>query len=160
MFLYEEFMARSSTRLALQKGGNYMGMMNVLMQLRKVCNHPDLFEPRSIITPFCTDRISMVTASIIVDALDSKRPFDRVSDRLLYPLWSVGCGEPSFDEALKQNDLICKERKRLCVEPISVRSDFYDEGSCDNLNGREVNIGLSRLLKSLAFKNAEDQSKH
>lgn len=32
--LYEEFMARSSTRSALQ-GGNFMGMMNVLMQLRK-----------------------------------------------------------------------------------------------------------------------------
>lgn len=156
MFLYEEFMARSSTRLALQKGGNYMGMMNVLMQLRKVCNHPDLFEPRSIITPFCTDRISMITASIIVDALDSKRPFDKVSDRLLYPLWSVGCGEPSFDEALKQNDLICKERRRLCVEPINMKSNFYDEGSCDNLNGREVNIGLSRLLQSLAFRNAEN----
>jgi hypothetical protein len=30
-------MARSSTRQALKKGGNYMGMMTVLMQLRKVC---------------------------------------------------------------------------------------------------------------------------
>jgi len=26
--------------------------MNVLMQLRKVCNHPDLFEPRAIESPF------------------------------------------------------------------------------------------------------------
>lgn len=34
-FLYEEFMARSSTK-ALMSGGNYMGMMNILMQLRKV----------------------------------------------------------------------------------------------------------------------------
>ncbi|CAN0105157.1 unnamed protein product, partial [Discosporangium mesarthrocarpum] len=33
--LYEEFMSRSSTRAAM-KGGNFMGMMNVLMQLRKV----------------------------------------------------------------------------------------------------------------------------
>ncbi len=62
MFLYEEFMARSSTRLALsgQSGsgaGNMMSLMNVLMQLRKVCNHPDLFEPRSIVTPFTMDRL-------------------------------------------------------------------------------------------------------
>ncbi|CAM9675842.1 unnamed protein product, partial [Ectocarpus sp. 12 AP-2014] len=49
--LYEEFMARSSTRAALQ-GGNFMGMMNILMQLRKVCNHPDLFEARQIDSPF------------------------------------------------------------------------------------------------------------
>ena len=40
MYLYEEFMARSSTRQALKKSGNFMAMMNVLMQLRKVCNHP------------------------------------------------------------------------------------------------------------------------
>ena len=33
-------------------GANYMGMMNILMQLRKVCNHPDLFEPRPITSPF------------------------------------------------------------------------------------------------------------
>lgn len=34
-FLYEDFMSRSSTRQMLT-GGNYMSMMNVLMQLRKV----------------------------------------------------------------------------------------------------------------------------
>jgi E1A-binding protein p400 len=50
-YLYEEFMSRSSTR-SLMTGGNYMGMMNILMQLRKCCNHPDLFEVRSIISPF------------------------------------------------------------------------------------------------------------
>ncbi|RHY98740.1 hypothetical protein DYB35_012376 [Aphanomyces astaci] len=44
-------MARSSTRKALS-GGNFMGMMNVLMQLRKVCNHPDLFEARPVLCPF------------------------------------------------------------------------------------------------------------
>ncbi|OQR83195.1 SNF2 family helicase/ATPase and F-box protein [Achlya hypogyna] len=50
-FLYEDFMARSSTRKAMA-GGNFVGMMNVLMQLRKVCNHPDLFEPRPIASPW------------------------------------------------------------------------------------------------------------
>ncbi|OQS03400.1 SNF2 family helicase/ATPase and F-box protein, partial [Thraustotheca clavata] len=50
-FLYEDFMARSSTRKTMA-GGNFIGMMNVLMQLRKVCNHPDLFEPRPITSPW------------------------------------------------------------------------------------------------------------
>ena len=35
-FLYEEFMGRSSTRAAMSGVGSFMGMMNVLMQLRKV----------------------------------------------------------------------------------------------------------------------------
>ena len=34
-FLYEEFMSRTSTR-SMMTGGGFMGMMNILMQLRKV----------------------------------------------------------------------------------------------------------------------------
>ena len=54
--MYEDYMGRSSTRAALTgvgaKGG--MSMMNVLMQLRKVCNHPDLFQARPITSPLNT----------------------------------------------------------------------------------------------------------
>lgn len=50
-FLYDEFMSRSSTRHSLMAGG-YLGVANCLMQLRKVCNHPDLFEVRPIRTSF------------------------------------------------------------------------------------------------------------
>jgi len=31
---------------------DFFSIMNVLMQLRKVCNHPDLFEARTIESPF------------------------------------------------------------------------------------------------------------
>lgn len=46
-------------------GGNFMGMMNVLMQLRKVCNHPDLFEPRPITTPYTMDSITFSAPSFM-----------------------------------------------------------------------------------------------
>ncbi|KAJ2952403.1 hypothetical protein O0L34_g6710 [Tuta absoluta] len=49
-FLYDDFMARASTRDTLQQG-NLLSVINVLMQLRKVCNHPDLFEPRPVVSP-------------------------------------------------------------------------------------------------------------
>ena len=49
--LYDEFMSRSDTKRTLS-GGNYMSIMNCLMSLRKVCNHPDLFETRQIVTSF------------------------------------------------------------------------------------------------------------
>ena len=48
--LYEDYMAASATRSTLG-GGSLIGIMNVLMQLRKVCNHPDLFEERPIVSP-------------------------------------------------------------------------------------------------------------
>jgi SNF2 family DNA or RNA helicase len=45
---------------------------NVLMQLRKVCNHPDLFEPRSIESPMILteqDRIKYHFSSFVYKSL-------------------------------------------------------------------------------------------
>ena len=57
--LYDEFLQHRETRalLAGRKSGqsDYLGLMNVLMQLRKVCNHPDLLEPRPVRSPFVMD---------------------------------------------------------------------------------------------------------
>lgn len=49
--LYDEYMSSHDTIKALSSS-NVMGVMNCLMQLRKVCNHPDLFAGRSIISAF------------------------------------------------------------------------------------------------------------
>lgn len=54
-FLYDEFMSRARTRDDLQSG-IYQKIANILMQLRKVCNHPDLFEVRPIVTSFAMQR--------------------------------------------------------------------------------------------------------
>ncbi|ETI28547.1 hypothetical protein G647_00997 [Cladophialophora carrionii CBS 160.54] len=47
--LYDGFMSRAQTKETLASG-NYLSIINALMQLRKVCNHPDLFETRPINT--------------------------------------------------------------------------------------------------------------
>lgn len=57
-FLYDEFMSRASTKEALTSGG-YLGVVNTLMQLRKVCNHPDLFEVRPVRTSFAMDPVAI-----------------------------------------------------------------------------------------------------
>merc|ERR1719341_497308 len=49
-FLYDDFMSRAKTRETLNSG-NLLSVINVLMQLRKCCNHPNLFEPRPTISP-------------------------------------------------------------------------------------------------------------
>ncbi|MCJ1339542.1 swr1 complex component [Bachmanniomyces sp. S44760] len=49
--LYDGFMSRSQTRETLARG-NYLSIINCLMQLRKVCNHPDLFETRQTVTSY------------------------------------------------------------------------------------------------------------
>ena len=57
-FLYEDYIGRRNTREQLASG-SFLSMMGVLMQLRKVCNHPDLFETRPITTPFICDAITI-----------------------------------------------------------------------------------------------------
>ncbi len=46
-YLYDEYINNENTQAYL-RNSDYFSVMNVLMQLRKVCNHPDLFQPRDV----------------------------------------------------------------------------------------------------------------
>ncbi|OJD35746.1 helicase swr1 [Diplodia corticola] len=72
--LYDGFMGRADTRQILS-GGNYMSIMNCLMSLRKVCNHPDLFETRQIVTSFAMRK--SVPADFEIQELLVRRRFLR-----------------------------------------------------------------------------------
>lgn len=76
-FLYDEFMSRAHTREALESGV-YQKIANVLMQLRKVCNHPDLFEVRPVVTSFAVMRSAI--ADFEIKELLVRRELLRVED--------------------------------------------------------------------------------
>ena len=63
--LYEEYVSQTNTRNILASG-NFLGIMNCLMQLRKVCNHPDLFEGRPIISAFDMDGLEIAMPSLVL----------------------------------------------------------------------------------------------
>ncbi|KAI9183690.1 swr1 complex component [Blastocladiella emersonii ATCC 22665] len=54
-FLYDDYMSRATTRDTMASG-NLLSIIHCLMQLRKVCNHPDLFAPRPIMSPLVVAR--------------------------------------------------------------------------------------------------------
>ena len=62
-YLYDGFMSRAQTRETLASG-NTFSIMNALMQLRKVCNHPDLFETRQITTSFAMSKSAVADFEI------------------------------------------------------------------------------------------------
>ena len=62
-YLYDGFMSRAQTRETLASG-NTFSIMNALMQLRKVCNHPDLFETRQITTSFAMPKSAVADFEI------------------------------------------------------------------------------------------------
>ncbi|KAB7496302.1 Helicase domino [Armadillidium nasatum] len=75
-FLYEEFMSRTKTKDTLASG-NFLSVINILMQLRKVCNHPNLFEPRPTVSPFMMSAL-LYDAPSLVYGITSYDPFKHV----------------------------------------------------------------------------------
>lgn len=59
---------------------SFLGVVNCLMQLRKVCNHPDLFEVRPIVTSFVMNRSAVADFEIkellVRRKLLTSSPFD------------------------------------------------------------------------------------
>ncbi|KAH6817090.1 SNF2 domain-containing protein / helicase domain-containing protein [Perilla frutescens var. frutescens] len=74
--LYEDFIASSETQATLASS-NFFGMISVIMQLRKVCNHPDLFEGRPIVSSFDMSGIDMRLSSSVCSML-APGPFETV----------------------------------------------------------------------------------
>ncbi|CAA0837477.1 Protein PHOTOPERIOD-INDEPENDENT EARLY FLOWERING 1 [Striga hermonthica] len=74
--LYEDFIASSETQATLAST-NFFGMISVIMQLRKVCNHPDLFEGRPIVSSFDMSGIDMQLSSSVCTML-APEPFSTI----------------------------------------------------------------------------------
>ena len=106
--LYEDFMSRSSTRNAMSKKGSFLGMMNVLMQLRKVCNHPDLFEPRPIISSFDFPSLEMYIPSCTL--IQENLAFG-------YNLWGEGSTKQLFSSL---SPFFMKRVQELQVSPREI----------------------------------------
>ena len=81
--LYDEYINSDKTKNTLNDS-DFFSIMNVLMQLRKVCNHPDLFEARTIESPFIMqDRISYNFPSLIYRSLLQYDPLSDVNFKSL-----------------------------------------------------------------------------
>lgn len=77
--LYEDFIASSETQATLASA-NFFGMISIIMQLRKVCNHPDLFEGRPIVSSFDMCGIDVQLSSSVCSIL-LPSPFSTVDLR-------------------------------------------------------------------------------
>jgi len=87
--LYDEFMQRRETQHKL-KQGDYLGMMSIMMQLRKVCNHPELFEQRHVTTPFSTPAFELAVPGLIMlglwSGIGGRKPGEDNFCSLLLPI--------------------------------------------------------------------------
>jgi helicase SWR1 len=70
-YLYDDFMSRAKTKETLVSG-SFLNIINCLMQLRKVCNHPDLFEERPILTSFAMTSDIQESGQHIMDLIQKR----------------------------------------------------------------------------------------
>ncbi|KAG5638439.1 hypothetical protein H0H81_012656 [Sphagnurus paluster] len=110
-YLYDEFMARAHTRDALQSGV-YQKIANILMQLRKVCNHPDLFEVRPIVTSLAIQK-SAIADFEIKELLVRRRLMQDADDTVNLDLLGL-----RFIDGQNQSMMTALETRRLDATPL------------------------------------------
>ncbi|XP_069817115.1 E1A-binding protein p400-like isoform X2 [Dendropsophus ebraccatus] len=66
--MYEDVMMQPGTQDSL-KGGHFVSVLHVLTQLQRICNHPDLVDPRSGHSSYACEALQYKTASLVLQAL-------------------------------------------------------------------------------------------
>ncbi|CAM6104661.1 unnamed protein product [Calypogeia fissa] len=129
--LYEDFMANSDTQATLASG-NFLGLINVLMQLRKVCNHPDLFEGRPIMSAFDMSGLDLHLSSLACSTLHSG-PFSGVNLGELNLLFS----QLSFEMTAWESEEVANIHTSapLIEELASTGEDTWDSQGGSNQTG-------------------------
>ncbi|XP_072271812.1 E1A-binding protein p400-like isoform X2 [Pyxicephalus adspersus] len=67
--LYEDVILQPGTQDSL-KGGHFVSVLHVLMQLQRICNHPDLVDPRPGHSSYACEALQCKTASLVLQALE------------------------------------------------------------------------------------------
>ncbi|XP_067395892.1 E1A-binding protein p400 isoform X3 [Emydura macquarii macquarii] len=84
--MYEDVILQPGTQEAL-KSGHFVSVLYVLMQLQRICNHPDLINPRLSSSSYVSKALEYGTASLVLKALE--RGLWQDTDKCLFDLIGV-----------------------------------------------------------------------
>lgn len=77
-YLYDEFISQDIKK---SNNNDFLNLMNLLMHLRKTCNHPDLIKPKDVQSGFYVDQIFLVfPRAFLVDPVKSHQLIDFWTD--------------------------------------------------------------------------------
>ncbi|CAM4568339.1 unnamed protein product [Lepidochelys kempii] len=84
--MYEDVILQPRIQETL-KNGNFVSVLHVLMQLQRICNHPDLIKPRLSGSSYVSETLEYTTASLVLKVLE--RDLWKDSDTRLFDLIGV-----------------------------------------------------------------------
>lgn len=126
--LYDEYINNDKTQTTLVNS-DFFSIMNVLMQLRKVCNHPDLFESRTIESPFImTDTLTYSCPQLVqTTSLTRSNPFQITANSVIH--------FPSLESSSRlQFDLAINLYPHRTLSEAVVDPKLLNESNTQNLN--------------------------
>lgn len=156
--LYEDFIASSETQATLASA-NFFGMISVIMQLRKVCNHPDLFEGRPIVSSFDMGGINIQLSSSVCSIL-SPGPFSGVDLKNLGILFtdtdfSMTSWESEEVEALATPKCLLEE----CADEDILEDVRPSSEHQKNLHGSNIFEEIRKALREERLREAKQRAK-
>lgn len=159
-FLYEEFMSLNKTKETLASG-NFLSVINVLMQLRKVCNHPNLFEPRPTISPFMMGSISYKVPGILFTPLDYD-PYKHVnlSSLQLLPV-EVGCSLTSIAKDYIKSKVTPHNKFLEVIDEVSDQDSVtIEDGSSSVMEVDEAQDAIFSDIVNQAFSTVKEAQRN
>lgn len=155
--LYEDFIASSETQATLASS-NFFGMISVIMQLRKVCNHPDLFEGRPIISSFDMSGIDIQLSSSLCFAL-WHAPFARVDLQELGFVFThldycMTSWENDEVKSIETPSTLIKERVSQ-ESPIEIRAGLNKQRKS---HGANIFEEIHKAIQAERFKEARERA--
>ncbi|CAH8359897.1 unnamed protein product [Eruca vesicaria subsp. sativa] len=156
--LYEDFIASTETQATLNSG-SFFGMISIIMQLRKVCNHPDLFEGRPIVSSFDMPGIDVQLSSRVCSLL-LKSPFSRVDLEALGFLFthhdfSMTSWEGDEIQAISTPSDLIKQRMVLKDNPEEIPLSLENR---KNLQGTNIFEDIRKAVFEERVKESKDRA--
>ncbi|OMO50188.1 SNF2-related protein [Corchorus capsularis] len=155
--LYEDFIASSETQATLANA-NFFGMISIIMQLRKVCNHPDLFEGRPIVSSFDMCGIDIQLSSSVCSIL-STGPFSTID------LKNLGLVFTHLDFSMTSWE---SDEVQALATPSSLIEELTDQDNLEevgpfskhqkNLLGTNIFEEIRKALREERLREAEERA--
>ncbi|XP_063820740.1 E1A-binding protein p400-like isoform X3 [Pseudophryne corroboree] len=135
--LYEDVILQPGTQDSL-KGGHFVSVLHVLMQLQRICNHPDLVDPRSGQSSYTFKTLKYKTASLVLQAL-------------AYDPWK-NLDLSQFDLLGLESKMTCYEAQVLPVQKVTRRliEEIYSSPEIVS-RPNPVKIKPSRLFQPVLY---------
>lgn len=130
--LYDDYMQLADTKNKISGKGGAGGVLSVLLSLRKVCDHPDMFEERPTKSPFALDYNASVRVTVPRVALlfqDHEGNFEGTRRFPSFCVWDMNDDRPAWESSIHHRKL----------------SHADDEEEAE-LHGPEAFPSISRLI--------------